>query len=211
LRRAAFDATLRTMVVAGLVALALIAQADAAAPGTEPPAEAAPAATTPPPETAAPPAPQPTLQAPTPPRRYGDKGSVELGLGLTYSSETGFAAMGSGRYYVVDCVAPGIEATFVAGGTAASRYGLLLGALRVVPLRVGTIALALTGRAGRVFIGDHDDGWGLGGAVSVLFMLSPTVGFELGYEFLRLLPSTFCADLDTCVLHGPIIAVRFGF
>jgi hypothetical protein len=197
------------MVVAGLVALAVIAQADAAAPGTEPPAEAAPAPA-PPPETPAPP-PQPTLQAPAPPRRYGDKGSVELGLGLTYSSEAGFAAAGSGRYYVVDCVAPGIEATFVAGGTAASRYGLLLGALRVVPLRVSTIALALTGRAGRVFIGDHDDGWGVGGAASVLFMFSPSVGLELGYEFLRLLPSTFCADLDTCVLHGPIIAVRFGF
>jgi len=137
--------------------------------------------------------------------------SVELGVGLTYSSEAGFAAAGSGRYYVVDCVAPGIEATFVAGGTAASRYGLLLGALRVVPLRVSTIALALTGRAGRVFIGDHDDGWGLGGAASVLFMFAPTVGLELGYEFLRLLPSSFCADLDSCVLHGPIIAVRFGF
>ena len=225
------------MVAAALVALALIAQAEAgsaqspttpeakvpappsanaptapAADGAAPPASL-PAPGTPP-ESPAPPAapvPQPNLQAPAPPRRYGDKGSVELGLGLTYSSEAGFAAAASARYYVIDGVAPGVEATFVAGGTAASRYGVLLGALRVVPLRVSSIALALTGRAGRVFVGDHVDGWGLGGAASVLFLFSPTVGLELGYEFLRLLPATFCADLDGCVIRGPIIAVRFGF
>jgi hypothetical protein len=227
------------MVAAALVALALIAQAEAGgaepagpaanAPATPaanaptaPPADAAAAppasaaAPGPPPETPAPPpppspAPQPNLQAPAPPRRYGDKGSIELGLGLTYSSEAGFAAAASARYYVVDGVAPGVESTFVAGGTAASRYGVLLGALRVVPLRVSSIALAVTGRAGRVFVGDHVDGWGLGGAASVLFLFSPTVGLELGYEFLRLLPATFCADLDGCVIRGPIIAVRFGF
>jgi hypothetical protein len=224
------------MVAAALVALALIAQAEAgsaqsptpepnvpappsanaptapAADGATPPASApapgTPSESPPPP---AHPVPQPNLQAPAPPRRYGDKGSVELGLGLTYSSEAGFAAAASARYYVIDGVAPGVEATFVAGGTAASRYGVLLGALRVVPLRVSSIALALTGRAGRVFVGDHVDGWGLGGAASVLFLFSPTVGLELGYEFLRLLPATFCADLDGCVIRGPIIAVRFGF
>jgi len=208
------------MLAAGLVGIALIAQAAAAAPDA-----AAPAASDPtPPETAAPPpesaeslapapqpAPQPTLQAPAPPRRYGDKGSIELGLGLTYSSEAGFAAAASARYYVVDGVAPGIEATFVAGGSAASRYGVLLGALRLVPVRLSSIAFAVTGRAGRVFVGDHSDGWGLGGAASVLFLFSPTVGFELGYEFLQLLPASFCADLEGCVIHGPIIAVRFGF
>ena len=73
------------------------------------------------------------------------------------------------------------------------------------------MALALTGRAGRVFIGDHEDGWGVGGAASVLFMFSPTVGLELGYEFLRLVPDTFCSDLGGCVIRGPIVAVRFGF
>jgi hypothetical protein len=201
------------MFAAGLIALAVLAQGEAGAaadaPAPEPAAEPTPApAAAPQPQAT----PQPTLQVPPPrPRRYGDKGSVELGLGLTYSSEAGFAAAGTARYYVIDGLAPGVEATFVAGGTSASRYGLLLGALRFVPLRVSSIAVALTGRAGRVFIGAHDDGWGIGAAASVLFLFSPTVGLELGYEFLRLFPASFCADLDTCVLQGPIIAVRFGF
>jgi hypothetical protein len=209
------------MVAAGLVALALIAQAEAgAAEPSAPPAASAPAAPaesapTPPPPSESPPPPEPatppTLQAPAPPRRYGDKGSIELGLGLTYSSEAGFAAAASARYYVVDGLAPGVEATFVAGGSAASRYGVLLGSLRLVPLRFSSIAFAVTARGGRVFVGDHADGWGLGGAASMMFLFSPTVGLELGYEFLRLLPATFCADLDGCVIRGPIIAVRFGF
>jgi hypothetical protein len=212
------------MVAAGFVALALIAQAEAGAadpstsPATAPAAPAESAATlAPPSELPQPPPPPPptppppTLQAPAPPRRYGDKGSIELGLGLTYSSEAGFAAAAAARYYVVDGIAPGLEATFVAGGSAASRYGVLLGALRVVPLRLSSIAFAVTARGGRVFVGDHSDGWGLGGAASVMFLFSPTVGLELGYEFLRLLPTTFCADLDGCTIRGPIIAVRFGF
>ncbi len=208
------------MVAAGLVAaLAVVAQVDAAAPGASAPAETAPAAApAAPPENAGepppPPAPvpQPVLEAAPPrPRRYGDKGSVELGLGLTYSSEAGFAAAGTARYFVVDGVAPGLEATFVAGGTDASRYGLLLAALRVVPLRLKTFAFALTGRAGRVFVGDHSDGWGAGGAASVLFLFSPTVGLELGYEVLRLFPTSFCSDVGGCNIYGPIIAVRFGF
>ena len=199
------------MVTAGLVALAVVAQAGADLPSAEAPAPSPPAAA--PQPAAEPTLPPPPLSAEPPPplRRYGDKGSVELGLGLTYSSEAGFAAAGSARYYVVDGVAPGVEATFVAGGTASSRYGLLLGALRVVPVRVSSIAFALTGRAGRVFVGDHADGWGLGGAASVLFMFSPTVGLELGYETLWLVPHTFCADLGGCTIRGPIIAVRFGF
>ena len=88
---------------------------------------------------------------------------------------------------------------------------MLLGSLRLVPLRFSSIAFAVTARGGRVFVGDHADGWGLGGAASMMFLFSPTVGLELGYEFLRLLPATFCADLDGCVIRGPIIAVRFGF
>ena len=83
--------------------------------------------------------------------------------------------------------------------------------LRVVPVRISSVAFALTGRAGRVFVGDHADGWGVGGAASVLFMFSPTVGLELGYEFLQLIPHTFCADIGGCLIRGPIIAVRFGF
>jgi hypothetical protein len=210
------------VVAAGLVAaLAVIAQVDAAAPGASAPWETAPASSPaapletagePPPPPASQAVPQPVLAAAPPrPRRYGDKGSVELGLGLTYSSEAGFAAAASARYYIVDGIAPGLEATFVAGGTDASRYGLLLAALRVVPLRLNTFAFALTGRAGRVFVGDHSDGWGAGGAASVLFLFSPTVGLELGYELLRLFPTSFCSDVGGCNIYGPIVAVRFGF
>ncbi|HXU04021.1 MAG TPA: hypothetical protein VN903_23835 [Polyangia bacterium] len=200
------------MVAAGLVAaLAVIAQVEAATPDAGAPTESAPVPPSPEPEPVAEPAPQPVLQAPPRPRRYGDKGSVELGLGLTYSSKAGFAAAGSARYFVVDGVAPGVDATFVAGGTDASRYGLLLAALRLVPLRFNTFAFALTGRAGRVFIGDHSDGWGAGGALSVLLLFSPTVGLELGYELLHLFPATFCTDVGGCNIYGPIIAVRFGF
>ena len=212
------------MVAAGLVALAVIAQADAAVPNaeaptpsTDAPAPSAPATASPsaaPPDPALAPLPPPpalSSEPPPPLRRYGDQGSIELGAGLAYSSEAGFAAAGSARYFVVDGVAPGVEATFVAGGPSTSRYGLLLGAIRVVPLRLRAFALALTFRAGRAFLGDHPDGWGIGGSASGMFMLSPTVGLELGYEALRLYPTSFCADLESCTIRGPIIGVRFGF
>ena len=229
------------MVAAGLVALALIAQEDPTVPDAEAPAPSADASTAnadapaadaespapiapplaspsgPPPEPALAPLPPPSplpalsLEPPPPLRRYGDQGSIELGAGLTYSSEAGFAAAGSARYFVVDGVAPGVEGTFVAGRPVSSRYGLLLGALRVVPLRLRSFALAVTFRAGRAFLGNHADGWGVGGSASGLFMVSPTVGLELGYEALRLYPTSFCADLDTCTIRGPIIGVRFGF
>jgi len=208
------------MVAAGLLAFMVLAETDAGAGVAGDPTPAAEAAPVPP--SAAPPAAAPlpewTHQPPPPPpeapprvRRYGDRGIIELGLGLTYSSEAGLAAAGSGRYYIVDRVAPGLEATFVSGGEAATRYGLLLAALRVIPLRISSLALALTGRAGRVFIGAHDDGWGAGGGASLLFLFSPTVGIELGYDVLRMFPSSFCDDLESCVIHGPVIAVRFGF
>jgi hypothetical protein len=222
------------MVTAGLAALVMIALADAAepnaaapGPGAAPPAptDDAPASSAPAPASSSGPAAEPALaplpppvpppalssEPPPPPRRYGDQGSIELGAGLTYSSDAGFAAAGSARYFLVDAVAPGVEATFVAGRSAASRYGLLLGALRIVPLRFNSFALALTFRAGRAFLGDHPDGWGIGGSASGLFMVSPTVGLELGYEALRLYPTSFCADLDGCTIRGPIIGVRFGF
>jgi hypothetical protein len=193
------------MFSAGLIALVLLADE-----GT--PAEAAPAAV-PPPGPAAEPAPPPPLTEPPPPpqRRYGDRGTIEIGIGLGYSTETGFVGAASGRYYVIDRVAPGIEGTFVSGSSDASRYGLLLAALRIIPVRISSLALALTGRAGRVLLGDHPDGWGVGGAAAILFLFSPTVGLELGYEALQLLPSSFCADLESCWIHGPVIAIRFGF
>jgi hypothetical protein len=208
------------MVTAGLVALLLLAEADATSPGdaAAPPAEAVPAVAAPPagPDqiAAAPPA-EPPEPAPEPPpprrRRYADQGSTEVGLGLGYSKLVGFVGAGAFRYFVVDRVAPGVEATYVSGGTNGTRYGLLLGALRLVPVRAGSFALLLTGRAGRVLLADHADGWGAGGAAAILLLLAPTAGIELGYEALRLYPATFCADLSSCVIHGPVIAFRFGF
>jgi hypothetical protein len=208
------------MVAAGLLAL-LVVETAAPAAAQDPeqaPAERAPPATSPssPPPAAEPapppPYPQPPRAVPPPrPRMYGDRGSIELGLGFGYTSQTGFVGAGGFRYFIVDRVAPGIEGTFVSGGSTGSRYGLLLGALRVVPIVINQLAIVVTGRAGRVMIGGHDDGWGLGGAAGILFLFTPTVGLELGYESLWLYPDSFCADLDTCILHGPVVAVRFGF
>jgi hypothetical protein len=214
------------MVTVAFVALALLAQAGAYPPppapvGEPPPGPAgepapppAPAPEEPPPAPAPPPAlapasaPEPAL----PPRlrRYGDRGSIEIGGGLGYSSLNGLLAAGAFRYFVVDGVAPGFEATYVSGGSGGLSYGLLLGALRVVPVRTGSFALLLTGRAGRMLLGSHDDGWAAGGGVGVLILLAPTAGIELGYEALRLFPASFCADLSSCVIQGPVVGFRFG-
>src|SRR5262245_41799252 len=141
------------MAPGGLVALILLADAGATAPDagagpTPVPVENAAPAPGPPPSAAEPVAPEPELESapapePPPPRRrlYGDRGRVELGVGLTYSSRYGIAAMASARYFVIDRVAPGLEGLFVSGGSDASRYGMLLAAVRVVPLRFSHAAL----------------------------------------------------------------------
>lgn len=157
----------------------------------------------------APPMP-PELAAPRP-RRYGDRGTPEIAIGLGYSSLTGFLAAGGFRYFVLDGVAPGVEGTYVSGGAGQSAYGLALLSLRVVPLRTTSFALVLTGRGGRVLLADHADGWGVGGAAGVILLLSRNVGLELGYEFLRLLPANFCADLTHCTLQGPVLGFRLSF
>ena len=167
----------------------------APAPGSEPPVAEAPPQWTPPPP-------------PPEPRRYGDRGTPELALGLGYSSLSGFLAAGGLRYFVVDGVAPGVEATYVSGGKIGSAYGLALASLRVVPLRTPSFALVLTGRGGRVFLGDHADAWGVGGGAGVMLMLGSGAGLEIGYEVLRLLPTTVCNDLSTCVLQGPVVGLR---
>jgi hypothetical protein len=141
-------------------------------------------------------------------RRYGDAGSSEVSVLLGLSSE-GWAAGGGFRYFVVDALAPGVEASverdhgFTQGFTFAS--------VRLVPLRFASAALVLTARAGRVFLSDHADGWAAGGDVGVLLMLSPRVGLELGYEVLRLLPESFCADFTSCVLQRPVLGLRLTF
>jgi hypothetical protein len=144
-------------------------------------------------------------------RQYADQGTSEVSVGIGYSSIAGFLAAGGFRYFVVDGLAPGVEGTWVAGGSQVSSYGLALASLRGVPLRGSRAALVLTVRAGRVFLSDHEDGWGAGGGAGVIIPLGGLAGVELGYEALRLLPASFCADLSTCWLQGPVIGLRLGF
>jgi hypothetical protein len=155
----------------------------------------------------------PPLPAPPPlswriPPLYGDRGTSELGFGLGYSSNTGLLAAGGIRYFVLDRVAPGLEATFVSGGSDTAAFGMILGALRVVPFRARSFAVVLTGRAGRVLEGNHADGWGAGGSGGIIIFLGPAFGLEIGYEALRLLPGHFCADLPTCTVQGPVLGFR---
>jgi hypothetical protein len=210
------------MITAGLVAFLLLADAEAAPPTVAPPEPAPSGETTPaspPPATANEPAPAP-IAPPLPevepppqlrPRRYGDQGMPEIGLGLGYSQAIGVVGAGAFRYFVVDGVAPGFEATYVSGGTVSPQSGLLMAALRLVPARTGSFALLLTARGGRVLLGDHPDGWGAGGGAGVLILFAPTAGIEIGYEVLRLYPASFCADLSSCYIQGPVVGFRFGF
>jgi hypothetical protein len=141
--------------------------------------------------------------------RYGDQGTPEIALGLGYSAATGILGAGGLRYFVYDGIAPGAEVTYVHGGTGVASYGLVLGSLRVVPVRMRSFALALTGRAGRVLLSQHPDGWGAGGGVAVLISVGGGAAIELGYDVLRLLGG-FCADLSSCYIQGPVFGIRFG-
>jgi hypothetical protein len=153
--------------------------------------------------------PSPTAIEEPAPRRYGDRGTSEIALGLGYSSVSGFLGAGGFRYFVIDRLAPGFEGTYVHGGTSVPSYGLALASLRFVPVQSSSVALLLTGRTGRVFLANHADGWGLGAGAGILIPIGGGAGIEIGYEFLRLLPASFCADLSTCVLHGLVLGVRF--
>lgn len=143
------------------------------------------------------------------PSFYGDAGTSEASVALGFSSGGGFAAGAGFRHFVVDRVAPGLEASYFRYG--GYSQGLALASLRLVPLRLDSVALVLTGRGGRVFVSDHEDGWAVGGDAGVIFFASPNVGFELGYQVLRLLPSSFCADFESCTLHQPVLGVRIAF
>lgn len=143
-------------------------------------------------------------------RRYGDRGTPELTLAVGYSSRSGFLGGGGFKYFVVDGVAPGVEGTYVSGGDSSLQLGLVLGDLRVVPVRTESIALVLTGRAGRVLLSDHDDGWGAGGGLAFLWSMSGGLWLEAGYDALRLLPHSFCADLSGCWLHGPQLGLLYS-
>ena len=192
-----------------------------ATPPAAPPAPS-PGGTTPPAQPQQPPpladgnelptAPPPHAHAPVPPplHRYGDPGSTELALALGYTKQTGFFGGGGFRRFVISGVAPGIEAS-VQRSDGQPTTGLVLASLKLVPVRGDMAALILTGRAGRAFIFDHDDGWAAGGSLGVIFFLSPGVGLEVGYSILWLFPNHFCSDLVSCRIEGPELGLRVVF
>jgi hypothetical protein len=163
-----------------------------------------------PPET--PPAPAPTEAEP--PKRYGDQGTSHFGLALGLGGGTGGFRWAGGLdygYFVFDGIAPGVD-TLVSGGSNQPTTGLILGTLRLVPIRTSSMSVFLIGRAGRVLIVDHRDGWAAGGGGGIIFFTGGRVGILLGYEILRLLPSTFCDDLRSkCTIQGLSVGIVAGF
>jgi hypothetical protein len=130
-------------------------------------------------------------------------------LVLGYSSRAGVVGGAGFRHFVLPGVAPGLEGLVQSGND--QTVGLLMGSLRLVPVRAGGVALVLTGRGGRVFLSDHGDGWGAGVGGGLIVFLSPSVGIEVGYEILWLLPDSFCADLVSCTIQGPVFGLRVAF
>jgi hypothetical protein len=143
-----------------------------------------------------------------PPPVYGDAGTTELAVGLGLGS--GYFTVGGGvRYFVINGLAPGIEGNYQR--VNGFGQGLLLGTLRLAPVRFAAVVPVITGRAGRVFLSDHPDGWAVGADLGVLLLLGPHVALEVGYGFLRLLPGSFCADFVDCTLTQPVLGVRITF
>ena len=141
-------------------------------------------------------------------RAYGDAGSTELSVQLGFGSN--YFAGGAGlRYFVIDGVAPGFEGSYQQFHGVGQ--GLLMGSLRLAPVRIGSVIPVITGRAGRVFLTEHASGWAVGGDAGVLIVAGPHVAFEIGYGFLRLVPASFCADLSACTIYQPTIGVRITF
>ena len=164
-----------------------------------------------PPPASLPPPPPPSMLPPdlARPRLYGDAGSMELSLALGYTQQSGLVGGGGFRRYILDGIAPGLEASVQRGSGLTT--GLLLASVKLVPLRGESAALVLTGRAGRVFLSDHDDGWGVGGGAGVIVFVSAGIGLEVGYAILWLRPSRFCADLVSCRIEGPELGLRVMF
>jgi hypothetical protein len=143
------------------------------------------------------------------PRQYGDAGTSEASLLFGAASDGGVEFGAGFRHFVVDAVAPGVEATYQTGN--GTSLGLLLGSVRFVPLRLPALALVVSARGGRVLLADHDDGWAWGGDAGAIFFFGSTIGLEVGYAVLRFGPARFCADLSTCSLDGPVIGLRAAF
>lgn len=148
------------------------------------------------------------------PARYGDAGSshvgVTLGLG-TGSGGTRYAAGVDYGYFVIDGVAPGVEA-LVSGGSGVLTTGYTLATLRLVPVRLASTSIYLVGRGGRVFIEDHADLWGVGGSAGIIQSLGGRLGLQVGYQYLRLLPKEDCGDLSNgCDLQSFVLGLVVGF
>ena len=139
---------------------------------------------------------------------YGDAGATEVALQLGFGSDY-FGAGAGLRYFVVQGIAPGIEGSYQKSNGVGE--GLLLGSLRLAPVRLGTVVPVLTGRAGRVFLSDHDSGWAVGGDIGILILASPHIAFEIGYGFLHFVPDSFCADLVSCTIYQPEVGIRVTF
>src|SRR6185369_18007752 len=80
---------------------------------------------------------------PPPPPRYGDQGTSHFGLSLGLGSGAGGFAWAGGLsygYFVIGGVAPGVDAE-ASGGSGLLTAGLLLGTLRLVPLRTESLSL----------------------------------------------------------------------
>jgi hypothetical protein len=148
------------------------------------------------------------------PRRYGDQGSSHLGLVLGLGGGNGGVRWAGGvdyGYFVLDGVAPGVD-TQIAGGTGLLTTSMLLGTVRLVPIRTEAFSLFLVGRAGRVLLSHHDDGWAAGGGAGLIFFTGARIGVQLAYDVLKLLPDTFCADLSGgCVVQGLQAGIVAGF
>jgi hypothetical protein len=141
-------------------------------------------------------------------RAYGDAGTSELSLQLGFGSN--YFAGGAGlRYFIVDGIAPGFEGSYQQFHGVGQ--GLAMASLRLAPLRFSGFVPVATLRAGRVFLTEHPSGWGVGGDVGVLVLISPHVAFEVGYGFLRLLPDSFCGDLTACTIYQPTFGLRVTF
>lgn len=140
---------------------------------------------------------------------YGDRGTSEITGGVGISTGGNFGISAGYRYFFVDRIAPGLEASYFRSN--GYDQGSVFGTVRVVVLRFDWFAVSLLGRGGRMFVSDIPDGWAAGGGGSLLVMATPNFGFEVGYEALALFPSEFCERLDDCVINQPFVALRFVF
>jgi hypothetical protein len=144
---------------------------------------------------------------------YGRQGSIHLGLGLGLGSSGHGMAYSGGvafGYFVLTGVAPGVDAE-VSGGSGLLTTGLVTGTLRLVPIRTRVFAGFLIGRAGRVLIASHADGWAAGGGAGVIYYPGGRMGVQVSYEVLGLMPSTFCHDLSNgCRLDSLSLGLVVG-